>query len=49
MPAQRILRVKRVNPNEPDCIINASQNGDQLLDLKLVATEGSQVFVGTRK
>jgi hypothetical protein len=49
MPKQRILRVKRVNPAEPDCIINASQIGDQLFDLKLVATEGEAVFVGTRK
>jgi hypothetical protein len=47
-PAQRIVRVSRVERDE-SCLISVTKNGNQLLDVKLVATEGENAFAGTRK
>ena len=47
-PAQRIIRVSRVEGNE-SCLVSVTKNGNRPLDVKLVATEGENAFTGTGK
>jgi hypothetical protein len=50
MPQQRIIRVRRVDGDAAAfSLVSAASNGPHPLDLKLVATEGENAYVGSGK
>lgn len=49
MAAAHVLRIERSDSEGDFILIQATERGSSELDLKLVATEGENPYVGSRK